>query len=172
MNVATELKESGINADRNLIVNGDFTSGFTEDITTGWKKGETNKNGANIKRDQWQGAEVRYLEIVNEASASQKLNLPVRPAIDARYRLRFLYQAKLGAVCHVVIERGLGGEQEFELLPSTRHEETDADILALDLREFDEYITLDNRAETNVIIRFTCPPNDSPGQSRGLNVSA
>lgn len=165
------MSEQSITANQNFIENG----AFLESLEGTWTINDRTK--ATIATEQWNGASIRHLRLVNEGTAEQIIQLAdlPRPTTGrAVYRVGFWYQATQGAVCEVVITPGLGGEQKHELAPSltdesiSESEPEEPKELFLQYRSYD--VELESE-ETRVTVKFTSPINAQPGLPRGLRVT-
>ncbi len=80
------MSEPVIQANRNLLRNGDFTEGTSE-----WKK-----NGLSIGvfGERYEGVCINILDLSHESGVSQEIEVPKTPADNARYTLSFLCETR------------------------------------------------------------------------------
>lgn len=100
-----------IRANDSLVVNGDFTQGFS-----GWTK--TNPSWLGIAAEMYNGEMIIFLSAGNRASVWQSLQVPKDPGAQARYILTFLCEVLHTEAGKLVV--GIDGqleEQEILLLP-------------------------------------------------------
>ncbi|SDP46883.1 hypothetical protein SAMN04489798_5877 [Pseudomonas arsenicoxydans] len=166
------MKKENVQAHYNFVVNGSFINPGLD----GWIINDRLK--VTRQTGQWQGQNIGFLHAVNEGTASQTITLAGLPRPtpgQAEYKLFFLYEAIEGAQCTVRIVRSLGGQVEYELLPSLNIEtiqqpDSDEPQTAPEFRAFEEMIELDSQ-ETTVTLEFITPENERPGMLRGLRVA-
>ncbi|WP_454562903.1 hypothetical protein [Pseudomonas sp. AIG] len=76
------MNEPIVQANRNLLLNGDFSEG-----TQGWKKSGPS---IGIAEDWYEGERIMLLHLSHNSAVSQALEVPRKTAGDAQYRLSFL----------------------------------------------------------------------------------
>ncbi|MGY2438674.1 hypothetical protein [Pseudomonas sp. SDO52101_S400] len=97
-------------AERNLVVNGDFTQGLT-----GWKNGPVNPSYVTTKPEQYEGLLIRILSALDGASAFQEILVPKNASAEARYVL-----SCLGEMNHKeegLLELSVDGVSETQKVP-------------------------------------------------------
>jgi hypothetical protein len=113
------MSEAIIQADQNLIINGEFGEG-----TEHWVKGPTNPSniatgGTYYSDPDEHNYEIRYLIASNGASVSQVLTAPKAASADTRYVLNFLHETYSTAAGWLLVELLRSGEKiELPLDPT------------------------------------------------------
>lgn len=166
------MKKESVHANYNFVVNGSFTTSLE-----GWTISDSRK--VTRQTGRWQEQTIGFLSAVNEGTASQTITLALLPPPTpgrADYKLFFLYEAIDGALCKVRITPGLGGQVEYDLLPSLKVEtvpqpDLDEPLADPQFRAFEEMIELRSDEDT-VTVEFITPKNDDIGSPRGLRVAS
>lgn len=81
------MREATIQANQNLLLNGDFSKGLAP-----WKKGLNNPSWTAATHGIYLGAAITYLRTGNRSSASQTIVAYKTLTTDVRYELSFLYE--------------------------------------------------------------------------------
>ena len=106
------MANPGIQAERNLVINGNFT----QPLTTGWTRGATNPSYTVKKELQYGGVRIFCLSAQDRSSAFQLIHVPKTASADALYVITFFCQMdhdKEG-VLELSVE-GIDGKQEIPL---------------------------------------------------------
>jgi len=103
------MANPGIQAERNLVSNGDFKDGLT-----GWTKGPVNPSYVVTKHEDYNGP-IRIMAAGNGSSAFQEISVPKTASADAWYVITFLcemYHDKEG-----VLKLSVQGMTETQKIP-------------------------------------------------------
>lgn len=167
------MSEENVFASHNFIVNGDFTTGLD-----GWTVNDRQK--VTRQSGQWQGVTVGYMNAVNLGEGEQTITLAARPRPTpgrADYRLVFYYEGVRGAAGTLRFDRGLGGQENLPLPPSSKADSEpipepgeELQDLNLVLYQYPDPITLDPE-ETNVKFTLMSPDNGGPGKPGAVRLA-
>ncbi|MFC6693587.1 hypothetical protein ACFQD2_25155 [Pseudomonas lini] len=83
------MREPIIQANQSLVLNGDFTQGFSQ-----WVKGPVNPAWLGVEAEMYDGQMTRFLVAGNESSVRQDLIVPKDLDAKARYFLSFLCETR------------------------------------------------------------------------------
>ncbi|HEX4548531.1 Ig-like domain-containing protein [Pseudomonas sp.] len=112
------MNDSGVLADNNLVLNGDF-----KEALTGWTKGHPSHD-VRVRSDEYQGERISYLSALDGGSASQALITPKTGSDQARYVLTFLCENQYRKPGRLIIRLDTQNlEREFELEPGPARDE-------------------------------------------------
>ena len=146
------MNEPIIQANHNLVINGDFTQGKTEWKTTG---------SVGVGEDDSPGGRVKLLMLSHEGWASQEINIPKTPDIDAQYKLCFLCETAHTESGWLRVFKGTQALLEIELLPgSTPDLEQEGGQPLFVPRTYEETLDASFVASDTLRIEIRSPKND------------
>lgn len=152
------MNEPIVQANRNLLFNGDFSEG-----TDGWKK---NGISIGVSGDWYAGDRILLLHLSHESYVSQEFEVPRKTSSDARYRLSFLCETIHEQSGWLFLFKGSEELLKVELKPGTgRNLEQDPARLAvgqpLDFVPIEYEQTLDSSFDAGDTLRveIKSPPN-------------
>jgi hypothetical protein len=79
------MSNPGIQAERNLVINGEFAQGLT-----GWKKGPVNPSYVITKGEIYNGLPISILSALDGSSVFQDIAIPKSASAEVRYDITFL----------------------------------------------------------------------------------
>ncbi|WP_409318356.1 hypothetical protein [Pseudomonas sp. KCJK9016] len=143
-------------ADKSFVLNGKFMEGYSH-----WTY---NKKGARDRpKGEWNGEEIRYLLIMNEAAFSQPLVLPRYSGATAAYSLRFLYLTEHPEPGGVeILNERTGERQLIELLPDSSFvppSHTGQEDRVINFKEMEVPVGLAIEEGDKVIVTVSSPAN-------------
>ncbi|RON51200.1 hypothetical protein BK666_04770 [Pseudomonas frederiksbergensis] len=155
------MRDPVIQADQNLVLNGDF-----KQATTYWAKQPANTPYVDVIWELYQGEQTHLLRVGRDASASQVIEAPKALGPDARYVLSFLCEVRASAEARLVIEM-VGSPGTSQVIPlrlgQARNEEEDRvrllDGLPLDYLpiKYDELLNLPLQDQDQIRLRVHSP---------------
>lgn len=158
------MREPDIQADENLVLNGDFT-----EWPEHWKRKPVG-GWLNTQREFYEREYTRFLAAGHEASVSQEIIIPkdYDPEVDAHYVLSFLCETRHAEAGWVQISiKGSDEVQTIRLEPgNARHQEEDQARLAsgqpLELfpRMYEEKLELPLKKDDVIILGIFSPKNE------------
>jgi hypothetical protein len=168
------MREPIIQADQNLVVNGDFNKALQ-----GWTKGPVSPASTAVMQDFYDGEFINYLRTARGASLYQKFPVPKAISARVRYSLSFLYEnmhTRAGTLRVTVEETG---QQQNILLPvkPVQAQERDRRLLAqrqpldLDLSPLTEVLDLELVSGSVLRVEIIGPQNDADQIAEHIRVA-
>jgi hypothetical protein len=153
-----------IQANESLVRNGDFRQSLT-----GWTRGADNPRGVSVKRDTYEGEQIRYLMAVHQGSASQIIDVPKSQREDVYYTLSFLCEntAALAGTLSVRVEGDAGPEQTIELTP-TAQRNSPLDFIP---DSYDVRLTLPLEQDDRIRLAIFSPENPPNDEVSGIKIT-
>jgi hypothetical protein len=158
------MREPGIQADENLVLNGDFT-----EWPEHWKRKPVG-GWLGTQHEFYEGEYTRFLAAGHEASVSQEIIIPkdYDPEVDAHYVLSFLCETRHAEAGWVQISiEGSAEVQTIRLEPgNARNQEEDqarlasGQPLALVPRMYEERLELTLKKDDVIILGIFSPKNE------------
>ncbi|MET0776064.1 MAG: hypothetical protein ABWZ65_11370 [Pseudomonas mandelii] len=156
------MRELSIQADENLVLNGDFT-----EWPDHWKKKPVG-GWLGTQDEMYEGALTRFLAAGNEASVSQDIVIPKDPAADVHYVLSFLCETRHTEAGRVEIS--VEGTEDVQIIrlepgdPRNREEDqarlASGQPLALVPRMYEEKLELPVKQGDVITISIFSPKNE------------
>lgn len=124
------MSERDIDTDYNFVMNGDMTEGYDpwEDVS--------NASGVEIRND----GTVSYMALTHRAAVRQRMIVPIGQQAEACYSLRLLYENTYSSSVGLVVVNKKDSLEKFEIELPAKTGLQDADPLAVDLTERQEYL--------------------------------
>ncbi|WP_095048233.1 Ig-like domain-containing protein [Pseudomonas sp. Irchel s3h9] len=164
------MNEPIVQANRNLLFNGDFSEG-----TDGWKKSGPS---IGVAGDWYAGDRILLLHLSHESYVSQEFEVPRKTASDAQYRLSFLCETIHEQSGWLYLFKGSEEILKVELKPATgRNLEEDLARLAvgqpLDFVpiEYEQTLNSSFDAGDTLRIEIKSPPNDDDDYSSKVRIT-
>lgn len=168
------MREPTIQADQNLLLNGDFSKGITP-----WKKGPVNPRWTAVMHDTYLGASITFLRAGNGSSVHQMLVVPKPITADVRYKLSFLYATNHVLPAKVLLSvEGTGQQQEIELpgelasvIETRRLLRAAGQPLEVDFDDLEVELKLELAAGQNLCVEVCSPPNEVGDESSDIHIT-
>ncbi|MCX2544699.1 hypothetical protein [Pseudomonas sp. COW5] len=164
----------GIHAERNLVINGEFTEGLK-----GWSKGPVNPSYVTTKPESYNGLPLRILSALDGSSAFQEIAVPKSSGADATYRISFL--CEMDHVEEGILElsvTGLPETQKIRLKPGAARDrnadrvyEAKGEPLVFLPIEYDEAVTLPLHDSDELRVSVISPGNEQGDFFSSLRIS-
>lgn len=148
------MNEPIVQANHNLVVNGDFTQG-----KTGWKT----MGITGIGEDDSEWGRIKLLILSHEGWASQEIEIPKTPGIDAQYKLSFLCETDHTESGWLRVYNETDELLKVELLPGSTPDlgQEGGQPLIFDPRTYEETLDALFKAGDTLRIEIRSPKNDS-----------
>ncbi|VEF12562.1 cable pili-associated 22 kda adhesin protein [Pseudomonas fluorescens] len=168
------MREPTIQADQNLLLNGDFSKGIKP-----WKKGPVNPRWTAVMHDTYLGASINFLRAGNGSSVHQVLVVPKPITADVRYKLSFLYATNHVLPAKVLLSvEETGQQQEIELpgelasvIETRRLLRAAGQPLAVDFDDLEVELKLELAAGQNLCVEVCSPPNEVDDESSDIYIT-
>lgn len=164
------MSEPIIQANRSLVLNGDFIQG---------KDNWIHKGLVTTGEENYEGDRIKLVNITNGASLSQDLVIPKTPGTEAQYKLSFLAQTVHEEPALLIISKGTLTLAEIELKPAPTfnleyaREQRDAGQ-PLDFRPIESKLSLDYEGlegGDTLSIEFRSPKNQQGDDYSKLRIA-